>query len=364
MAFRNSMNAVRRFLEAIARLVAGHGPHGSLGLALVACSLSATATELDRIRTMALAGSVLKVEAIKASGGYSLGTAVSVAPGKFVTNCHVTRDAEIVMLVRGGARWRAAFERADLYLDLCLLQVPGLEGVPTVPLTRARDLQLEQEVAAAGYSGGAGLQMHAGTVSALHDLNGSKVIQTSTAFTSGASGGALFDAEGKLAGILTFRLRGADGYYFAAPVEWIADRIDDPEGYVAVAPLNGPPPFWAQPVASLPFFMQAASLEVDGRWIDLLTLTDRWTRDDQGNPEPWLFRGNSYVMLDRVERAVDAYRNAVALNPQYTQAWLNLGKAYVKLGAFADARDVTRVLRGLDAKLADQLAVSVRPLSR
>lgn len=336
----------------------------ALALVLAACSLPASAAEFDRIRTMALAGSVLKVEAIKAGGGYSLGTAVSVAPGKFITNCHVTRDADIVMLARGGARWRAASERADLYLDLCMLQVPGLADVPPVPLASARGLRLEQEVAAAGYTGGGGLQMHAGTVSALHDLNGSKVIQTTTAFTSGASGGALFDADGKLAGILTFRLRGADGYYFAAPVEWIATRINDPEGYVAVAPLNGPPPFWAQNQTSLPFFMQAASLEVDGRWIELLTLTDRWTKDEQRNPEPWFMRGNSYVMLDRVERAIDAYRNAVALDPQYTRAWLNLGKAYVKLGALDDARDVTRVLRGLDVELADQLAASVRPPPR
>ncbi len=361
MAFRNSMSAVRHCLEAIAHLVADRRPLGCLGLALAACSLSASAAELDRVRTMALAGSVLKVEAIKASGGYSLGTAVSVAPGKFVTNCHVTRDAEIVMLVRGGARWRAASERADLYLDLCVLQVPGLEGVPTVPLARARDLQFEQQVAAAGYTGGAGMQMHVGTISALHDLNGSKVIQTTTAFTSGASGGALFDAEGKLAGILTFRLRGTDGYYFAAPVEWIADRIDDPDGYVAVAPLDGPPPFWAQAAAALPFFMQAASLEVDGRWTDLLTLTDRWTHDDQRDPEPWFLRGNSYSKLDRIGSAVGAYRNAVALNPLYTRAWLNLGKAYVKLGALDDARNVTEVLRNLDADLADQLAASLEP---
>lgn len=334
----------------------------ALFLALVAaCYIPAAAAELDRIRTMALAGSLLKVEAIKPSGGYSLGTAVSVAPGKFVTNCHVTRDAEIVMLVRGGARWRVESERADLYLDLCLLRASALADVPPIPLASARSLRLEQQVAAAGYTGGGGLQMHAGTINALHDLKGSKVIQTTTAFTSGASGGALFDADGKLVGILTFRLRGTDGYYFAAPVEWIADRIEDTEGYVAVAPLSGPPPFWAQPVASLPFFMQAASLEVDGRWVDLLKLTDQWTHDDQRSAESWFIRGNSYAKLDDVDRAVEAYRNAVALDPLYTRAWFNLGRAYVRLGALDDARKVTRELRGLDADLADQLAASVKP---
>jgi S1-C subfamily serine protease len=42
------------------------------------------------------------------------------------------------------------------------------------------------------------------------------VIQTSTAFTSGASGGGLFDEDGRLVGILTYRLRGASGYYFSS----------------------------------------------------------------------------------------------------------------------------------------------------
>lgn len=311
---------------------------------------------IDRVHLMALAKSVLKVEAMKARGGFALGTAVSVAPGRFVTSCHVTRDADMVVVVQGGARWRASAERADLFLDLCLLRVPGLESVSPIPLSSAQGLRPGDEVAAAGYTGGAGLQMHAGVVNALHDLSGSKVIQTTTAFTSGASGGALFDADGRLVGILTFRLRGADGYYFAAPVDWIAGSIDDDAGYVAVAPLTGPQPFWAQPLDKLPFFMQAASLEVDQRWTELLALTDRWIGSDHSDPESWFMRGNSYAQLDRTDRAAEAFRQAVELDPRYGRAWLDLGKAYLKLGATDDVRRVALILHGLDATLADELA--------
>ncbi len=370
------MSAVSRYVDAFVRHPARRlrrrrrrGLVLQAAWAICACvsacvSASGWAAELDRERTIALAASVVKIEAIKQSGGYSLGTAVAVAPGRFITNCHVTREALQVMVVRSGARWRAASERADLFYDLCMLLVPGLDDVPPVPLASARELRPEEPVAAAGYTGGAGLQLHAGVVRAVHELNGSKVIQTTTAFTSGASGGALFNADGKLVGILTFRLRGAADYYFAAPVDWVADRIADHSGFVPVAPLSGPAPFWAQPAASLPFFMQAASFERDARWSDLLGLTDRWTREDSGNAESWFMRGVSLARLGQPDRAADAYRKSVELNPRFTRAWFDLGNAYVELGRFDGAREVYGVLVELDAPLAAQLAASLEAALR
>ena len=321
--------------------------------------------ELDRGRFLALSASILKVEALKEGGGYSLGTGVAVAPGKFVTNCHVTRDAATVMLVQGGARWRATAELADSFLDLCVLDVPALSGVPSVPVASARDLALGQAVVAMGFTGGIGMQLQAGLVSGLHHLYGSEVIQTTTAFTSGASGGALFDSAGRLVGILTFRLRGADGYYFSSPIDWIAARIGNSDDYVKVAPLRGDTAFWAQAADSLPYFMQAASLEADGKWHELLRLTERWSGAEERNPEPWFLRGNSYVKLDRVEGAVKAYRKAVALNPAFGKAWFNLGTSYLRLGEADEVQRVVSVLREVDAGLADELTTrSASPITR
>ena len=297
----------------------------------------------------------MKVEALKESGGYSLGTGVSVAPGKFVTNCHVTRDAATIMLVRGGARWPATAELADSLLDLCVLDVPGLKEVPTVPLASARDLTLGQAVAAMGFTGGIEMQLQAGVVSGLHDLYGSNVVQTTTAFTSGASGGALFNAAGQLVGILTFRLRGADGYYFSSPIDWVAARIGNANDYAKVGPLQGAKAFWAQPVESLPYFMQAASLEADGKWNELVRLTERWSGAEERNPEPWFLRGNSYVKLDRLEGAVKSYREAVTLNPAFGKAWFNLGTSYLRLGAPDEVERVVSVLRVVEPDLADEL---------
>ena len=82
-----------------------------------------------------------------------------------------------------------------------------------------------ETVFALGFEGGRALQARGGIVRALHAYDGARVIESTTAFTSGASGGALFDAEGQLVAILTYRLRGDRHSYFSVPIEWFVPRL-------------------------------------------------------------------------------------------------------------------------------------------
>ena len=166
----------------------------------------------------------------------------------------------------------------------------------------------------------------------------------------------LFDSEGRLVGVLTFRLRGTNAYYFSAPVEWIASRVANAEGYDKIAPLRGRNAFWAKPLEALPYFMQAASLEASSRWDELLKLTEKWSDAEDGNAEPWFWRGNAYRQLDRREGAVKAYRRAVSLDPDFGQAWLQLGVVYFGLGESDQVSQVLAVLRRLAPDLADELS--------
>jgi serine protease Do len=327
-----------------------------LSYVLTAASV-ACAEDLNRAQMMTLARSVLKVEVVKEDGGYSLGTGVSIAPGKFVTNCHVTREAEKITVVQGGLRWPAISELSDQEYDLCVLDVPALNDIAPVPVASARHLKIGEAVTAIGFTGGMEKTLRSGVVSGLHRLNGSNVIQSTTAFTSGASGGALFDSDGHLVGILTFRLRGTNAYYFSAPVEWIAPRVANADSYGKIAPLHGRNAFWAKPLEALPYFMQAASLEASSEWDGLLKLTEKWSETEDGDAEPWFLRGNAYTRLDRREGAVKAYLKAVSLDPDFGQAWFNLGVVYFGLGENDQVLQVLAVLRRLAPALADELAV-------
>ncbi len=322
------------------------------------CAVLAQA-DLDRSLFIRLSASLVKVEAVSADGHVQLGTGVTVAPSRVATNCHVTRHGERVSVTRGGMVRRARAQLADIEHDICLLDTPGLEMQP-VRLGSAQALQVGQPVAALGFEGGVGLQYRQGLVNALHLLDGGKVVQATTAFTSGASGGGLFDAQGRLVGLLTFRLRGADASYFAVPVEWFAAAVRQDSSYAAMEPLGGArKPFWQRPQRELPFFMQANSLRVDQRWVDLLGLTERWAEREKVNAEPWYMRGEALVGLERSQAALKAYATALALDPGYASALLSMGEIHLREGRLEEARTLEAKLRGINASLADRLAQTI-----
>jgi tetratricopeptide (TPR) repeat protein len=183
------------------------------------------------------------------------------------------------------------------------------------------------------------------------------VIQSTTAFTSGASGGALFDHEGRLVGILTFRLPGPQGYYFSAPVDWIAARVDAVEGFTGIAPLAATRSFWQRPPQDLPYFMRAALLEAGDQWDELLKLADAWAIAEDDSPEPWLARGKACLRLDRREAAVEAFIRATMVEPASGEAWFNLGVTYFRLGEATEVQRAHATLSQLNPGLAEDLAV-------
>ena len=308
----------------------------------------------DRASFIRFAHSLVKVEAVDSQGHFYLGTGVTVAPGTVVTNCHVTRHAHSIRLIKGGERFVVQSEWSDLEHDVCLLYSPVLDSAP-IAIGTAEGLKLGQKVAAMGYTGGLELQVREGKVEGLHRLDGGNVIQTSTAFTSGASGGALFDDQGRLVGILTFHLRGTNGYYFSTPVDWFLANLNDRSRYEKVIPLAGPSPFWERPFDSLPYFMQASSLAADSKWLDIVRLTDKWSGDDVQSAEPWVARGNAYANIYRSDAAIKAYRKAVTLEPRNSIAWFSLGRLYLRKGENDNVRDVREILGKLDEYLFQQL---------
>jgi len=225
--------------------------------AVATVAAPAAHAELDRESLVRIGASVLKVEAERPQGGFSLGSAVVVAPERAVTNCHVTRESSRVRLTRGELRLNVTAISADPAHDLCLLHVPGLKAGP-VAMGSTAGLELRQPVTALGYTGGMGLQNSSGSVVALHRLDGAQVVQSSNWFTSGASGGGLFDDSMQLVGVLTFRLRGGRAHYFSAPVEWIAPLLAAPGSPVAPLPAEALA-YWQLPAVEQPEFLREMS---------------------------------------------------------------------------------------------------------
>ncbi len=299
--------------------------------------------EVDRVALLGLSASVLKIEARRVQGGYSLGSGVVVGTETIVTNCHVTRDALTVSVLRGGVRWVADSQRSDVDHDLCLLHVPGLQA-KVVALGRAERLATGQMVTALGYTGGLGMQNSEGEVLGLHRHDGGRVIRSSNWFSSGASGGGLFDQDLRLVGILTFRLRGGEAHYFSAPAEWLQAMLDAPDagGYSAVGPDRSPQqPYWQRPVVDQPRFLKAALLQRDDRWPELATLATEWAHADATDPEPWFLMGVALDQMDRLPEAQRALECSLAIEPASAAARARLAPLYVRRALDAQANRAT-----------------------
>ena len=163
----------------------------------------------------------------------ALGSAVAIAPGRVVTNCHVlalgiaadtnARDLAIEVKVAGQrSGHKARLTNADPARDLCVLEVAGLDA-PVAALGSTRGLRVGQQVYAVGSPHGLELTLSGGLVSSLRRTESEPIIQTDAAVSGGSSGGGLFDGNGRLIGITTFGVRDGQNLNFALPVEWVRD---------------------------------------------------------------------------------------------------------------------------------------------
>lgn len=168
-----------------------------------------------------------RLEVRRADGTADLGSAVSIAPGRVITNCHVVRNASHILLFQDGRRLPASRAVGDAWRDLCALEVPELRGdAPTVAAPESYGVGTA--VTAVGYSQGR-FATSQGAIKGLFSCacDGGRVIQTSAGFEPGASGGGLFDTTGRLLGSLTFKSVSGGEFHFAVPISWM-EKLDRP----------------------------------------------------------------------------------------------------------------------------------------
>ena len=157
-------------------------------------------------------------------GGVILG-----GPNQVATNCHVVDEAPYDIRVYKGEERQANRDKAysaeivagDRKRDICLLMVSGLWGI-AAEIRAAMDLEIGEAVYAVGAPQGFDFSISDGIVSQLRTIEGESapLIQTSAAISPGSSGGGLFDSQGRLVGLTTWKIREGENLNFAVPVDW------------------------------------------------------------------------------------------------------------------------------------------------
>ncbi len=170
-----------------------------------------------------LAPSTARITIYDVSGRpVGLGSGVVTGIGTVITSCHLATASGSLMVKVGGEQYSASVEIADEEYDLCRLSVTGLTA-PAVNIGTAETLKTGQKVYAIGAPQGLDLTISDGIVSGMRQLPQGRVIQTTAPISPGSSGGPLFDAFGRLVGIMTFQHKSGQNLNFAVPADWIAN---------------------------------------------------------------------------------------------------------------------------------------------
>jgi S1-C subfamily serine protease len=249
----------------------------------------AAAEPLDLQR---LSASVFRIEASENSGRLHSGSGVMVGADSVITNCHTIRNAQAIHVTGATTRVPARLVRANAERDLCLLSVPGLKG-SVVTMGSTTEKRVGEPLVAVGFPAGRSLTVSRGHIEGLFTYQGSgRVVQGSAYFSFGKSGGALFDENGWLIGILTFKCRGGGPYHFSVPVEWVKALMDD-GSHAPLAP--GDKPFWQYTDERQPVFLRAASLLAQGDCAVLKALAMQWLTLEPENPEAVFVAGRAQL---------------------------------------------------------------------
>ncbi|MFM9927009.1 serine protease [Variovorax sp. H27-G14] len=180
-----------------------------------------------------VAPSVWVVQASDAQGKVlATGSAVATGPGTAVTRCQVLAKASAVSLKRDNVSYGATLEFPDTERGLCQLRIANLQ-TPAIAMVPASALQVGMPLYIVGAPRGRELTLGIGMLagvrrSATGEL---EALQLASAPEPGLEGAGLFDAQGRLAGLV--------GLVATAPAEPAAANLAAPAAWIAELPGRG-----------------------------------------------------------------------------------------------------------------------------
>ena len=150
----------------------------------------------------------------------SLGLAAAIDRGVFITTCHGIPAGSALVVRIGGESHSASLAMTDETLDLCRLNVADLRAPPLA--IAADEPKAGDVVHALGANAKGEIALTEGTVKQMRPVPNARVIEVSVPIAPNGSGGAVFDAYGRMVGIATSRHGYGAGVHVVLPASWFA----------------------------------------------------------------------------------------------------------------------------------------------
>jgi serine protease Do len=165
------------------------------------------------------------------------GSAVATGPGTAVTSCQLLAKASSVALKRDNVSYGATLEFPDVERDLCQLRIANF-APPTPAIAPAAALQVGMPLYIVGAPRGKELTLGIGMLAGMRRSGAGELeaLQLASAPEAGLGGAGLFDAQGRLVGLLGT----TPAANLAMPSTWIAEL--PARGRVAIERLASLPP--------------------------------------------------------------------------------------------------------------------------
>lgn len=258
--------------------------------------------------------------------------------GHLITNYHVVEGAyaATVKTQEGQTYPVLSVVAEDKTVDLIRLAVD-------IPSEHRRWLQISEappeiadQVMVVGSPLGLEQTVSEGIVSAIREIpEVGTLFQVSAPISSGSSGSPVVNRQGRVVGVVSFQSRLGQNLNFAIAsrhiqkleaspaelslAEWTYARIKDNP----------------QKVQNL--CREGFSFTIRGEYKKALTYFQDAVASNPDDTNAWFGLGNCYIGLEKPEEAIDAYRQVIRTDPDNANAYYNLGLYYRQLGRYESA---------------------------
>ncbi len=212
--------------------------------------------------------------------------------------------------------------------------VPKKNTIHSLKISAVRP-EVGERVAVVGSPMGLEQTLSEGVVSAIrHIPDFGEILQITAPISRGSSGSPVVNMKGEVGGVATFLLKEGQNLNFAVPGNRalaLKPGVGRPLNEWEVA---GPP----EPIPEADvLFEQGSKLFDAGKLEKAIEAYKQAIRLNPDFAEVHLKLGNAYRKLKRYKKAVESYKNAIRLNPDDANAHHGLGLSFSDQGRFREA---------------------------